>query len=306
MLPSASITADLTAKWQNGLGSRQMNEFSETTNRGTLYLVATPIGNLGDISQRAREILERAGAVACEDTRRTGKLFEHLGLRARRLLVANEHTEVSIGSTVIALLDQGHDVALVSDAGTPAISDPGERLVKYVSEEGYRVSVAPGPTAAVAALVLSGLPTKRWVMEGFLPRKGKEREARLASIAAETRTTVLFESPRRLRVTLHDLANFCGGDRPAAVMRELTKLYEETARGTLTELAARFSGDVKGEIAIVVGGAPQREVDDETVVAALREELASGETRRAAIDLVATTLGVARNRVYALALAVEE
>ena len=285
---------------------RQMNEFSETTHRGTLYLVSTPIGNLGDISQRAREILEQAGAVACEDTRRTGKLLEHLGLRARRLLVANEHTEVSIGSTVITLLDQGHDVALVSDAGTPAISDPGERLVKYVSEEGYRVSVAPGPTAAVAALVLSGLPTKRWAMEGFLPRKGKEREARLASIAAEPRTTVLFESPRRLRVTLHDLANFCGGDRPAAVMRELTKLYEETARGTLTELATRFSGDVKGEIAIVVGGAPQIEVDDETVVAALREELASGETRRAAIDLVATTLGVARNRVYALALAVEE
>jgi len=283
-----------------------MNEFSATTNRGTLYLVATPIGNLGDISQRAREILEQAGAVACEDTRRTGKLFEHLGLRARRLLVANEHTEVSIGPTVIALLDQGHDVALVSDAGTPAISDPGERLVKYVSEEGYRVSVAPGPTAAVAALVLSGLPTKRWAMEGFLPRKGKEREARLASIAAETRTTVLFESPRRLLVTLHDLANFCGGDRPAAVMRELTKLYEETARGTLTELAARFSGDVKGEIAIVVGGASRREVNDETVVAALREELANGETRRAAIDLVATTLGVARNRVYTLALAVEE
>ena len=146
---------------------RQMNESSETTHRGTLYLVSTPIGNLGDISQRAREILEQAGAVACEDTRRTGKLLEHLGLRARRLLVANEHTEVSIGSTVIALLDQGHDVALVSDAGTPAISDPGERLVKYVSEEGYRVSVAPGPSAAVAALVLSGLPTKRWAMEGF-------------------------------------------------------------------------------------------------------------------------------------------
>ena len=283
-----------------------MNEFAEKTGQGTLYLVATPIGNLGDISQRAREILEKAEAVACEDTRRTGKLLELLGLRARRLLVANEHTEVLVGPTVVELLGQGQDVALVSDAGTPAISDPGERLVKYVLAQGYKVSVVPGPTAAVAALVLSGLPSNRWVMEGFLPRKGKEREARLASVAVEARTTVLFESARRLKATLDDLVNFCGGDRPAAVMRELTKLYEESARGTLAELAARFSGDVKGEIAIVVGGAPQIEIDDEVVLKALQMELESGVTRRAAIDHISATLGVARNRVYALALEVGE
>ena len=283
-----------------------MNEFAEKTGQGTLYLVATPIGNLGDISQRAREILEKAEAVACEDTRRTGKLLELLGLRARRLLVANEHTEVLVGPTVVELLGQGQDVALVSDAGTPAISDPGERLVKYVLAQGYKVSVVPGPTAAVAALVLSGLPSNRWVMEGFLPRKGKEREARLGSVAVEPRTTVLFESPRRLKATLDDLVNFCGGDRPAAVMRELTKLYEESARGTLAELAARFSGDVKGEIAIVVGGAPQIEIDDEVVLEALQMELESGVTRRAAIDHISATLGVARNRVYALALEVGE
>ena len=283
-----------------------MNEFAENTGQGTLYLVATPIGNLGDISQRAREILEKAEAVACEDTRRTGKLLELLGLRARRLLVANEHTEVLVGPTVVELLGQGQDVALVSDAGTPAISDPGERLVKYVLAQGYKVSVVPGPTAAVAALVLSGLPSNRWVMEGFLPRKGKEREARLASVAVEARTTVLFESARRLKATLDDLVNFCGGDRPAAVMRELTKLYEESARGTLAELAARFSGDVKGEIAIVVGGAPQIEIDDEVVLEALQMELESGVTRRAAIDHISATLGVARNRVYALALEVGE
>ena len=283
-----------------------MNEFAEKTGQGTLYLVATPIGNLGDISQRAREILEQAEAVACEDTRRTGKLLELLGLRARRLLVANQHTEVLVGPTVVELLGQGQDVALVSDAGTPAISDPGERLVKYVLAQGYKVSVVPGPTAAVAALVLSGLPSNRWVMEGFLPRKGKEREARLASVAVEARTTVLFESARRLKATLDDLVNICGGDRPAAVMRELTKLYEESARGTLAELAARFSGDVKGEIAIVVGGAPQIEIDDEVVLKALQMELESGVTRRAAIDHISVTLGVARNRVYALALKVGE
>ncbi len=283
-----------------------MNEFAEKTGQGTLYLVATPIGNLGDISQRAREILEQAEAVACEDTRRTGKLLELLGLRARRLLVANQHTEVLVGPTVVELLGQGQDVALVSDAGTPAISDPGERLVKYVLAQGYRVSVVPGPTAAVAALILSGLPSNRWVMEGFLPRKGKEREARLGSVAVEPRTTVLFESPRRLKATLDDLVNFCGGDRPAAVMRELTKLYEESARGTLAELAARFSGDVKGEIAIVVGGAPQIEIDDEVVLEALQMELESGVSRRAAIDHISATLGVARNRVYALALEVGE
>ena len=283
-----------------------MNEFAEKTGQGTLYLVATPIGNLGDISQRAREILEQAEAVACEDTRRTGKLLELLGLRARRLLVANQHTEVLVGPTVVELLGQGQDVALVSDAGTPAISDPGERLVKYVLAQGYKVSVVPGPTAAVAALVLSGLPSNRWVMEGFLPRKGKEREARLASVAVEARTTVLFESARRLKATLDDLVNFCGGDRPAAVMRELTKLYEESARGTLAELAARFSGDVKGEIAIVGGGAPQIEIDDEVVLEALQMELESGVSRRAAIDHISATLGVARNRVYALALEVGE
>ena len=283
-----------------------MNEFAEKTGQGTLYLVATPIGNLGDISQRAREILEQAEAVACEDTRRTGKLLELLGLRARRLLVANQHTEVLVGPTVVELLGQGQDVALVSDAGTPAISDPGERLVNYVLAQGYKVSVVPGPTAAVAALVLSGLPSNRWVMEGFLPRKGKEREARLASVAVEARTTVLFESARRLKATLDDLVNICGGDRPAAVMRELTKLYEESARGTLAELAARFSGDVKGEIAIVVGGAPQIEIDDEVVLEALQMELESGVSRRAAIDHISATLGVARNRVYALALKVGE
>ncbi|HJM20422.1 MAG TPA: 16S rRNA (cytidine(1402)-2'-O)-methyltransferase [Acidimicrobiales bacterium] len=279
-----------------------MNEISETPDQGTLYLVATPIGNLGDMSERAREVIEQAAIVACEDTRRTGRLLELLQLRARRLLVANEHTELSVASTVIEVLVQGLDVALVTDAGTPAISDPGQHLVRYVLDAGCQVSVVPGPTAAVAALVLSGLPTSRWVMEGFLPRKGKERDTRLASLAVEKRTTVLFESPRRLKTTLQELADLCGADRPAAVMRELTKLHEEGVRGSLGELAARFSNQVKGEIVVVIGGAADVTVDDDVVVSALRKELESGTTRRAAIDHTSATLGVARNRVYALAL----
>ncbi len=279
-----------------------MNEISETPDQGTLYLVATPIGNLGDMSERAREVIEQAAIVACEDTRRTGRLLELLQLRAQRLLVANEHTELSVASTVVEVLVQGLDVALVTDAGTPAISDPGQHLVQYVLDAGYQVSVVPGPTAAVAALVLSGLPTSRWVMEGFLPRKGKERDTRLASLAVEKRTTVLFESPRRLKTTLQELADLCGADRPAAVMRELTKLHEEGVRGSLGELATRFSHQVKGEIVIVVGGAADVTVDDDVVVSALRKELESGTTRRAAIDHTSATLGVARNRVYALAL----
>ena len=279
-----------------------MNEISETPDQGTLYLVATPIGNLGDMSERAREVIEQAAIVACEDTRRTGRLLELLQLRAQRLLVANEHTELSVASTVVEVLVQGLDVALVTDAGTPAISDPGQHLVRYVLDAGCQVSVVPGPTAAVAALVLSGLPTSRWVMEGFLPRKGKERDTRLASLAVEKRTTVLFESPRRLKTTLQELADLCGADRPAAVMRELTKLHEEGVRGSLGELAARFSHQVKGEIVIVIGGAADVTVDDDVVVSALRKELESGTTRRAAIDHTSATLGVARNRVYALAL----
>ena len=283
-----------------------MNEFSETTDQGTLYLVATPIGNLGDISQRARETLGKVAAVACEDTRRTGRLLEHLGVRAGRLLVANDHTEASVGSTVVEILRKGQDVALVSDAGTPAISDPGERLVQHVLASGCRVSAIPGPSAVVTALVLSGLPTSRWVMEGFLPRKGRERKIRLASIAAEERTTVLFESPRRLNATLHDLVDLCGADRPAAVMRELTKLYEESTRGTLAELVTCFADDVKGEIVIVVGGASYVEVDDDVIVQTLRKELELGQTRRDAIDRTSKMLGVAHNRVYALALTLEE
>ena len=283
-----------------------MNEPTTLPHQGTFFLVATPIGNLGDITQRACEILEEVEAVACEDTRETGKLFKLLGLRAKRLLVANEHTEASMGPAIVELLSQGKDVALVSDAGTPAISDPGERLVKYVTDNGYRASVVPGPSAAIAAITLSGLSTKRWAMEGFLPRKGQERTLQLESIGSANRTSVLFESPKRLHKTLLDLIEACGPDREAAVLRELTKLHEECARGTLEELSQRFSREAKGEIVIVVDAAEPLKVDDRAIIDALRQEQAKGTRLSSAVTHVSNALGVKRNRVYTLAHPAEE
>ena len=278
-----------------------MNEPEKNSNQGTLYLVATPIGNLGDISQRACQVLEEVEVVACEDTRRTGKLLELLGLQAKKLLIANEHTESSIGPTVVELLAQGKDVALVSDAGTPAISDPGERLVKHVVASEHHVSVVPGPSAVIAAVTLSGFATKRWTMEGFLPRKGRERRVQLKAIGLADRTTVIFESPKRLRKTLAELAAACGPDRDAVVMRELTKLHEEIVRGTLAELCERFSVDVKGETVIVISAAEVQEVSDETIINALEGELAKGTKTSGAVTQVSAALGVQRNRVYSLA-----
>ncbi|MEC7829226.1 MAG: 16S rRNA (cytidine(1402)-2'-O)-methyltransferase [Actinomycetota bacterium] len=277
-----------------------MDESREKLTKGTLYLVATPIGNLGDISRRACEVLESVDMIACEDTRRTGKLLELLGLRAQRLMVVNEHTEASAGATIVALLEQGQTVALVSDAGTPAVSDPGQRLVSYVVEHEHRVSAVPGPSAVTTALTLSGLSTDRWAMEGFLPRKGLERDRRLAAVASDDRTTVIFESPKRLKRTLADLASACGSDRRAAVMRELTKLYEESVHGSLGDLFTKFSDDVKGEVVIVVGAAPQLEIGDEVIVEALEAELTNGVTKSRAVSQVTSNLGVARNRVYSL------
>ncbi|HAF68288.1 MAG TPA: 16S rRNA (cytidine(1402)-2'-O)-methyltransferase [Acidimicrobiaceae bacterium] len=278
-----------------------MTKSDGNLNNGTLYLVATPIGNLGDISQRACEVLKQVEVIACEDTRRTGKLLELLGLPTQRLMLANEHTEVSVGASIVELLNQGQDVALVSDAGTPAISDPGERLVSYVIAHGHRVSAVPGPSAVLTALTLSGLSTQRWAMEGFLPRKGQEREARLEAVASDDRTTIIFESPKRLKKTLTDLAAACGADRQAAVLRELTKLFEEIVRGSFSELSEKFDDGAKGEIVIVVSAAPKKEVSDEAIASALEAELMQGATKSAAVSQVAANLKAPRNRVYALA-----
>ena len=188
---------------------------------GRLVLVATPIGHLGDLSPRATAALADAAAVVCEDTRRTGRLLVHAGVSGKRLLVANEHTEASCAAQVRELLDGGATVAVVTDAGTPGISDPGERLVRAAIDGGHVVEAVPGASALLAALVVSGLPTDRFVMEGFLPRQGRDRTDRIAEVAREPRTVVLYEAPHRLARTLADLADACGPDRPVAVAREL-------------------------------------------------------------------------------------
>lgn len=268
---------------------------------GTLWLVATPIGNLGDLPPRAIEVLAAAALVCCEDTRRTGRLLQHAGVRAARLAVANEHTEFHRIADVLDVLGAGGDVAVVTDAGTPGISDPGERLVRAAIDAGYDVAAVPGPAAAITALVISGLPTDRYVFEGFIPRSGRDRTRRLAEIADERRTIVLYEAPHRVVRTLADLGDVCGADRQVAVCRELTKLYEEVVRGTLGSIDV---GEPRGEYVIVLGGAPVDDgpVDDDTLVAALRAELAAGSTKKDAVTTVAQRLGVPKKRVYTLAI----
>ena len=267
----------------------------------TLWLVATPIGNLADLPPRAVDVLSSAALVCAEDTRRTGRLLQHAGVRAARLAVANEHTEFGVADEVLSVLGDGLDVAVVTDAGTPGVSDPGARLVRAALDAGYDVSAVPGPVAAVTALVISGLPTERFAFDGFLPRSGRERSARLAEVAAESRTVVLYEAPHRIARTLADLAAACGPDRPVAVARELTKLYETVLRGTLASAAAEL-GEPRGEYVIVLGGAPAAAAaSDDDVRAALRAELATGLSTRDAAAAVAGALNVPRNHAYQLA-----
>ena len=278
-----------------------MNDTERLLDPGTLYLVATPIGNLGDISARALLTLSTVDVVACEDTRKTGKLLELLGLRANRLLLANEHTEFAAAEEIDRLLAEGLTVALVTDAGMPAISDPGQRIVDYLLQQAHRISAVPGPSAVTTAIALAGFPVDRWVMEGFLPRKGRERSHRISEIAAEQRTTVIFESPKRLRATLVDLVEVCGGERRVAVLRELTKMFEETVRGQLDEVCEKFTDLVKGEIVIVVAPKSQTFVTDDEIIKAVELVVARGETKKTAVAEVSKSMGVQPNRVYRLA-----
>jgi 16S rRNA (cytidine1402-2'-O)-methyltransferase len=272
---------------------------------GQLVLVATPIGNLGDLAPRAVEALAAADLVCCEDTRRTGRLLQHAGVRAERLAVVNDHTERARVDEVLALLESGATVAVVTDAGTPGISDPGERLVRAVIEAGHVVSAVPGPTALVMALVVSGFDTSRFVFEGFLPRSGSDRTQRLGEISSERRTVVLYEAPHRITRTVGDLAAACGRERRVAIARELTKLHEEVWRGTLAEAVAHTrTVDPRGEYVVVLEAAPlPAPADDDAIVAALRAELDDGVDRRSAIATVTATLGVPKRRVYDLATA---
>lgn len=269
-----------------------------------LVLVGTPIGNLGDLAPRAVEALAGADAICCEDTRRTGRLLQHAGIERRPLVVVNDHTEVSAIAGVLERLALGERVAVVTDAGMPGISDPGERLVRAAVQAGHVVEVVPGPSAAVTALVASGLPTGRFAFEGFLPRKGSGRTARLAEVATDRRTTVLYEAPHRLARSLADLAAACGPDRRVAVGRELTKLHEEVWRGTLAGAMAWVAErEPRGEVVLVLDGAPPpAAAGAEEIEAAVQARLAAGDSPRDAASAVARALGVAKRRAYEVAV----
>ena len=283
-------------------GMREGN--GPTIARGQLVVVATPIGNLGDLSARALEVLLSADVVYCEDTRRSRTLFSAHGATPRhRLQTLHEHNENATSVEVIERVARGELVALVSDAGTPGISDPGARVVAAVLDAGLRVSTVPGPSALIAALSISGLATERFVMEGFMARKPGERAATYESWRHEARTVVFYESPQRLTTTLDELAQLFPSRR-VAVARELTKVHEEVVRGTLSQVATTLRArEVLGEIVVVLEGVGERvRVSDEVVAAALDESLARGLTLRDAVALVVAELGVSHRETYALAL----
>ncbi|NCV47490.1 MAG: 16S rRNA (cytidine(1402)-2'-O)-methyltransferase [Actinobacteria bacterium] len=271
---------------------------------GRLVLVATPIGNLGDITARAIETLQQSDVICCEDTRHSQKLFQRFGIGIKRLIVVNDHTEHDVREEVVALIAAGKTVALITDAGSPGISDPGERLVRAAIDAGLAVSAAPGPSAAVMAISLSGLASSRWVFEGFLPRSGAERSERLEAVAAELRTVVLYEAPHRLHRTLTDLESMCGAYRRVVIAAELTKIHEHLWRGTLHDAVRQFAGDdARGEFVIVVdGAAPAAPPTDDEIITALRAEIAAGASRKDAASRVSARLGVAKRHVYELTL----
>ena len=266
---------------------------------GTLYVVATPIGNLGDLSPRAAEVLRRAHAVVAEDTRRTLKLFAHLAVRAPALISLPAFDERGRVGPILDRLRAGEAIAFCTDAGTPGVSDPGQALVAAAWEAGARVVPVPGPSAALAALSASGLSADRFLFVGFLPRKGASRAQALAWLKTVPATLVLFEAGNRASATLRDL-RVALGDRPAALARELTKLHEEIARGRLSDLASRFAAEVRGEVTLVVAGAgagadaaPEEDLDVE-----LRRRLAAGEPPSTIAREVARARGLPRRQVY--------
>lgn len=273
---------------------------------GMLILAATPIGNLGDASLRLRETLQNAAVVAAEDTRHTIQLMRLLGIDNRPELIAlhdhNEHERAAV------LVERAatEDIVLVSDAGMPTVSDPGFRVVQLAAEKGVEVTVIPGPSAVVTALAVAGLPTDRFVFEGFLPRKAGERSRALTALATERRTIVFFEAPARLADALASLAEAFGADRPAAVCRELTKMHEEVRRGPLSELAEWASEGVRGEIVLVVGGAPAVEVSADAALAEVQHLVADGERLKVAARTVAEATGLSSRELYAAALASRE
>ena len=270
-----------------------------------LYLVPTPIGNLGDISVRCRETLEAADFIAAEDTRVTLKLLNHLGIK-KSLVSYYEHNKATQGSRIVERILAGETCALVSDAGSPAISDPGEDLVRQCAAAGIPVCAIPGPCAAITALSISAQATGRFCFEGFLSTAKKSRREHLDSLEKEQRTMIFYEAPHKLLTTLTDMAEVFGEDRPISLCRELTKLHEEVVRTTLGEAVARYTqSPPKGEFVLVVAGAPaeKQELPSETDAAARVSQLiAQGVSRKDAVKQTAKELGLPKNVVYDIAL----
>ena len=272
---------------------------------GMLYLVPTPIGNLGDISIRCRETLEQVDFIAAEDTRVTMKLLNHLGIK-KSLVSYYEHNKAYKGNVILDRIVAGETCALVSDAGSPAISDPGEDLVRQCAEAGITVCAIPGPCAVITALSISGQSTGRFCFEGFLSTAKKSRREHLESLIGEKRTMIFYEAPHKLLSTLEDMAEVFGGDRPISLCRELTKLHEEVVRTTLKDAVAKYTEQPpRGEFVLVLSGAPEEEKKTSTpedaagMVAALME---SGMSRKDAIKQTAASLNLPKNIVYDAAL----
>ena len=279
----------------------------ENKPKGILYLVATPIGNLGDISPRAVEVLEKAEIIAAEDTRVTAGLLSHLGIR-KSTVSFHEHNKEESGRRILDRLISGDNCALVCDAGTPAISDPGESLVHLCALNGIEVISIPGPCAAVSALVVSALPTRRFSFEGFLPSQKNDREARLKFLKDEERTFIIYEAPHKLKKTLSDLENAFGSGRRISVCRELTKIHEEIIRTTLKEAVAYFEqNEPKGEFVLVIDGISEEEkkssansvTDDfEDIMITLESLIASGRSLSDASKIVSRISGFSKNSIY--------
>ena len=275
---------------------------------GMLYLVPTPIGNLGDISVRCRQTLEQADFIAAEDTRVTMKLLNYLDIK-QSLVSYYEHNKTQKGDMIVQRILAGETCALVSDAGSPAISDPGEELVKQCAEAGITVCAIPGPCAVITALSISGQSTGRFCFEGFLSTAKKSRREHLEQLANEQRTMIFYEAPHKLMNTLEDMAQVFGGDRPISLCRELTKLHEEVVRTTLAEAIALYTEQPpRGEFVLVVAGAPEKEAEvptEEDAAAHVAALMANGLSRKDAIKQTAKELNLPKNVVYDAALSAD-
>ncbi len=269
---------------------------------GTLYVVATPLGNLGDLSPRAADTLKRVAAVAAEDTRHSKPLLNHAGSKAE-LISFHAHSSDRALQRILRILSEGRDVALITDAGTPAISDPGVVLVAAARERGIPIVTIPGPTAVAASLSVSGISGDRYVFLGFLPRKGSDRRRFLMTVAASEWTVVLFEAPNRVTQLLADLAEACGPERQAVVSRELTKVFEETRAGTLQELSEHYAeAPARGEVTVVVAGTGKQRIEEPPPDRSERAKalLAEGLSRKDVADRLVEETGISRNTAYKL------